>query len=41
MEQNCLQEVEKFLEDFQEGQSLSEIDELLKDIVETEVKFYK
>ncbi|KAK6634917.1 hypothetical protein RUM44_000164 [Polyplax serrata] len=41
MELNCLEEVEKFLEDYMEGQSLSEVDELLKDIVETEVKFYK
>lgn len=41
MERGCLEEVEKFLDDYQEGQSLSEVDELLKDIVETEVKFYK
>lgn len=41
MEQNCLEEVEKFLEDFHEGQPLTEVDELLKDVVETEVKFYK
>ncbi|KAL0277175.1 UNVERIFIED_CONTAM: hypothetical protein PYX00_004541 [Menopon gallinae] len=41
MEQNCLEEVEKFLEDFEEGQPLTEVDELMKDVVETEIKFYK
>ncbi|EEB15958.1 Secernin-1, putative [Pediculus humanus corporis] len=41
MERNCLEEVEKFLDEYEEGQSLSEVDELLKDVIETEVKFYK
>nr|CAD7201233.1 unnamed protein product [Timema douglasi] len=41
MERNCVAEVEKFLADFKESQSLDEVDDLLKDIVETEVKFYK
>jgi hypothetical protein len=34
-------EVNKFLDDFAPGQSLDEVDDLLKDVVETEVKFYK
>ncbi|RZF38054.1 hypothetical protein LSTR_LSTR006453 [Laodelphax striatellus] len=41
MEKSCVQDVEKFLESFQPGQSLSEVDDLLKDVVETEVKFLK
>nr|CAD7602503.1 unnamed protein product [Timema genevievae] len=41
MERNCVAEVEKLLADFKESQSLDEVDDLLKDIVETEVKFYK
>ncbi|XP_069695187.1 secernin-2 [Periplaneta americana] len=41
MELNCVAEVNKFLDDFAPGQSLSEVDDLLKDVVETEVKFYK
>jgi hypothetical protein len=41
MELGCVAEVNKFLEDFTPGQSLTEVDDLLKDVVETEVKFYK
>ncbi|XP_039280946.1 secernin-1 [Nilaparvata lugens] len=41
MEKSCVQDVEKFLDTFQPGQSLSEVDDLLKDVVETEVKFLK
>ncbi|PSN52563.1 Secernin-3 [Blattella germanica] len=41
MELNCVAEVNKFLSDFVPGQSLAEVDDLLKDVVETEVKFYK
>uniref|UniRef100_A0A1B6CC42 Secernin-2 n=2 Tax=Clastoptera arizonana TaxID=38151 RepID=A0A1B6CC42_9HEMI len=41
MEQSCVEDVEKFITNFEPGQSLVEFDELLKDIVETEVKFYK
>lgn len=41
MELSCVVEVNKFLEDFAPGQSLNEVDDLLKDVVETEVKFYK
>ena len=41
MELNCVTEVNKFLQDFVPGQSLSEVDDLLKDVVETEMKFYK
>jgi len=41
MELDCVAEVNKFLDDFTPGQSLSEVDDLLKDVVETEVKFYK
>lgn len=41
MELDCVAEVNKFLDDFTPGQSLAEVDDLLKDVVETEVKFYK
>jgi len=41
MELSCVAEVNKFLDDFAPGQSLTEVDDLLKDVVETEVKFYK
>ncbi|GLG94223.1 Secernin-2 [Gryllus bimaculatus] len=41
MELNCVAEVETFLADFKPEQNLAEVDDLLKDIVETEVKFYK
>lgn len=41
MELGCVAEVNKFLDDFTPGQSLTEVDDLLKDVVETEVKFYK
>lgn len=41
MEQGCVEDVEKFITNFEPGQSLAEFDELLKDVVETEVKFYK
>jgi hypothetical protein len=41
MELDCVAEVNKFLDDFTPGQSLDEVDDLLKDVVETEVKFYK
>ncbi|XP_075211977.1 secernin-2 isoform X2 [Lycorma delicatula] len=36
MEEGCVQDVEDFIAAFQPGQSLSEFDELLKDVVETE-----
>ena len=39
MELNCTLEMEQFIEN-SEAQ-ISELDELLKDVVETEVKFYK
>lgn len=41
MEQSCVKDVERFIESFKPGQKLSEFDELLKDVVETEVKFLK
>jgi hypothetical protein len=41
MEFSCVAEVEKFLEDFVPGQSLDEVDDLFKDCVETEIRFYK
>ncbi|XP_067006308.2 secernin-2 isoform X2 [Anabrus simplex] len=41
MELNCVAEVEAFLADYSADQGLTEVDELLKDVVETEVKFYK
>ncbi|XP_026275808.1 secernin-2 isoform X2 [Frankliniella occidentalis] len=41
MEEGCIAEVQAFLDKFEPGQPLSEMDELLKDIVETEIKFYK
>lgn len=41
MEIGCIAEVQAFLDKFESGQPLSEMDELLKDIVETEIKFYK
>jgi len=41
LEQICVSEVDAFLEKFEPGQPTTEFDELLKDIVETEVKFYK
>lgn len=41
MELGCVADVNKFLDDFTPGQSLTEVDDLLKDVVETEVKFYK
>lgn len=39
MEANCVNELESVLENVKED--LSEFDELLKDCVETEVKFYR
>ncbi|KAK3922931.1 Secernin-3, partial [Frankliniella fusca] len=41
MEEGCIAEVQAFLDKFESGQPLCEVDELLKDIVETEIKFYK
>lgn len=41
MEEGCLSEVQAFIDKFEAGQPLTEMDELLKDIVETEIKFYK
>ena len=41
MEMDCISEVQAFIDKFEPGQPLSEMDELLKDIVETEIKFYK
>lgn len=41
MELDCVAEVNKFLDECTPGESLTEVDDLLKDIVETEVKFYK
>lgn len=39
MEAECVQEIETVIENV--GEDLSEFDELLKDCVETEVKFYR
>lgn len=39
MEAECVQELENVIENV--GEDLSEFDELLKDCVETEVKFYR
>ncbi|KAJ1528800.1 hypothetical protein ONE63_007179 [Megalurothrips usitatus] len=41
MEEECIAEVQSFVDKFEPGQPLNEVDELLKDIVETEIKFYK
>lgn len=41
MEEGCVQEMKEFTWNFKSGQNLDEFDELLKDIVETEIKFYK
>lgn len=42
MEDDCVAEVEAFVDGFSRGEGdLSEVDDLLKDCVETEVKFYK
>lgn len=39
METNCVKELESVIENA--GEDLSEFDELFKDCVETEVKFYR
>lgn len=39
MEQNCVEELDGVIDTL--GDDLSEFDELLKDCVETEVKFYR
>lgn len=41
MESDCVKELESVLETVVNGEDLSEFDELLKDCVETEVKFYR
>lgn len=41
MEEGCVQEMKEVICNFKSDQNLDEFDELLKDIVETEIKFYK
>lgn len=41
MEEGCVQEMKEVTCKFKSGQNLDEFDELLKDVVETEIKFYK
>lgn len=41
MEATCTEETTTFIQNFSEDSVLSELDELFKDVVETEVKFYK
>lgn len=42
MEEKCLDELSEFLNKYAEGSGvLEELDDLMKDCVETEVKFYR
>lgn len=41
MESSCTEETTTFIQNFTGDSVLSELDELFKDVVETEVKFYK